>query len=120
MYFINERGKLNPGNPSSIEECFNIIDEIFKENSEIDITNMTELHFVAKTQFGLGMWMRNQWIHIENSNIKKFFENKGIYHPDDMSGIILTSYYRKCNNKEIQLEKQIEFYKKFWKENGGV
>ena len=31
-----------------------------------------------------------------------------------MSGIILDSYYRTLNNKPIELDKQTEYYKKYW------
>ena len=33
-----------------------------------------------------------------------------------MSGIILHGYHRHLNKKEIQLEKQIEFYKEYWQQ----
>jgi hypothetical protein len=38
----------------------------------------------------------------------------GIGHPEDMSGIILDSYHRHLNNKEIKLDEQIKFYKNYW------
>ena len=42
-------------------------------------------------------------------------DNLGIYHPDDMSGIILDSYHRYLTGKEIKLEEQIKFYQDYWK-----
>jgi hypothetical protein len=39
----------------------------------------------------------------------------GIYHPDDMSGIILTSYHRYLNGQDIALEAQIKSYQDYWK-----
>ena len=31
-----------------------------------------------------------------------------------MSSIILTSFHRKINSKDINLESQIDFYRKYW------
>jgi len=47
----------------------------------------------------VGLWTK--------SDLRKFFEEKGIFHPDDMSGIILTSYHRRLNGKHIALSDQI-------------
>jgi hypothetical protein len=39
--------------------------------------------------FGLGMWMRNNRGFWQSSRFAKWFNARGIQHPDDMSGIIL-------------------------------
>ena len=48
------------------------------------------------------------------TSLVKYFNELGIYHPDDISSIILTSFHRKLNNKSIDLAKQVESYKKYW------
>src|SRR5688500_14170629 len=45
--------------------------------------SMNEYHM------GLGMWMRNNWSLWAGSRLGKYFNRIGIFHPDDMSGIIL-------------------------------
>jgi len=49
------------------------------------------------------------------SRLSKFFNDRGIYHPDDMSGIILDSYHRYLTGKDIKLDEQIKFYQDYWK-----
>ena len=39
----------------------------------------------------------------------------GIEHPDDMSHIILHCYHREANNKDWDLEGEIETIRNFWK-----
>lgn len=69
----------------------------------------------AGIQFGRGI--RNSWNLWKGKNqLCKYFFKLGIYHPDDMSSIILKSFHRKLNNKEIDLESQVNFYKEYWKE----
>ena len=71
---------------------------------------------LKNTHFSDGVWIRNNWIYNNrDSSLVKFFNNLDIHHPDDISAIILTSLYRKLNNKPIDLKGQIEKYKTYWK-----
>jgi hypothetical protein len=56
---------------------------------------------------GLGTWLRNNWGLWRGSRLSAWFNERGIQHPDDMSGIILTSFWRHLNGKPLGLEKQI-------------
>jgi hypothetical protein len=56
----------------------------------------------------LGCWQ-------SNSNTSRIFRNElGVFHPDDMSGIIMTSIHRKLHNKPLDLETQAQYYKDYW------
>jgi len=65
--------------------------------------------------FGLGMWMRNQWGLWRASRLAQHFNRMGIYHPDDMSGIVLTSFWRRLHNRPIDLLAQVHMYQKYWR-----
>ncbi len=75
---------------------------------------MSEDEFVVETHDGFGRWIRNNWGLWGGSRLNAYFYSLGIYHPKDMSGIILTSYYRHLTNKRIRLNKQIKSYQAFW------
>lgn len=64
---------------------------------------------------GLGLEIRNGWGLWKGSRLYHFFNTKGIFHPDDMSVIIRTSYYRNLKGIEIDLDKQILNYQTYWK-----
>lgn len=64
----------------------------------------------------LGRWIRNNWGLWTDSDLFKWFKEKGIDHPDDMSGIILTSFWRRLHDKPLNLEEQIQKYQNYWKE----
>jgi len=61
------------------------------------------------------MWMRNNWGLWRGSRLSKYFNEMGVFHPDDMSGIILVSYHRYLTGNEIKLEEQIKYYQDYWK-----
>lgn len=101
--------------PKNLDECFVELKKIFSKDELAEIKDSKEEDMI-KFHFGLGMWIRNNWIRETDSPLKKYFNEMGIFHPDDMSGIIFTSFHRHLHNKEIKLEEQIQYYKDYWKE----
>ena len=64
----------------------------------------------------MGQWLRNNWGLWSGSRLKEWFEDRGIFHTDDMSAIILTSFWREVNGEPIKLDEQIKSYQDYWKE----
>ena len=103
--------------PKDLEDCFKQIDSFWSDSTKTQVKNWSESEFSAKSHFGLGLWMRNNWQLWGGSRLSKYFNDLGIYHPDDMSGIILISYHRYLSGEEIKLEDQIKFYQDYWKKS---
>ena len=80
--------------PVNLEEAVQQLTKILPDTTQQKILSMTEDEFVSGSHFGLGMWIRNNWISWGKKQLSKYFESIGIFHPDDKSGIILTCYYR--------------------------
>lgn len=102
--------------PADLEDCFNQIDSFWTDSLKNEIKNWTEDKFSGRAHMGFGMWMRNNWQLWGGSRLSKYFIEMGIHHPDDMSGIILTSYHRRLTGKEIKLEEQVKYYQDYWEE----
>jgi hypothetical protein len=62
------------------------------------------------------MWIRNNWRLWRGGELANEFIYKGIFHPDDMSGIILKCYYRQLHNQDWELDEQKKFYQNYWQE----
>jgi len=105
--------------PNDLEEAVTAIDIITEESSDkIAWINSEENDALAEAHHSLGQNIRNAWgLWDENSVLHLWFKENGIWHPDDMSSIILTCFHREKNGKKWKLKKQIKFYKKFWKNN---
>lgn len=101
--------------PKDLNDCFDQIDSFWDDSTKTKVKNWTEDEFSARVHLGFGRWMRNNWRLWGGSRLSKYFNEKGISHPDDMSGIILTSYHRYLNEEKIQLKKQIRYYQNYWK-----
>jgi hypothetical protein len=72
-------------------------------------TNINLFHF------NLGMMIRNNW-HLweqdenKKNELVKFFNYYRIYHPDNMSAIILQCYHNIINNKEMNFKELVDYY----------
>jgi hypothetical protein len=103
--------------PIDLNDCFKQMDIFWADSIKTQIREMTEDEFTAKAHFGIGMWLRNNWRLWGDSRLSKYFNDLGIFHPDDMSGIILTSYHRYLLGQDIKLGEQVNYYKEYWKKN---
>jgi len=101
--------------PLFLRGTINDIDRNLNDTVKFDFKTYPEYISTTKHHFGLGLNIRNERNLWKASFLKNWFRLKGIYHPDDMSSIILTSYHRKLNKKYINFKEQKKFYKTYWK-----
>jgi len=106
--------------PSSLSECFDQLDKILDNSEDMEwFKTSSEDEAVIKSHHGLGGWIRNNWeLWVEESPLHTYFKKLGLHHADDMSSVILTSYHRKINNKELELDSQIKEYIEYWDKYG--
>jgi hypothetical protein len=101
--------------PKNLDECYAQLNaqlkpadiKKLKEGSESDL---------AQYHMGLGMYMRNTWGLWGGSELAQSLRKMGIRHPDDMSGVILTSYWRKLNGRPVDLDGQIAESERYWRQ----
>ena len=103
-----------PEIPKNLEESFSALSKLLSAEEIKKIKEGDEVQ-MNKYHLGLGMWLRNTWGLWRGSELKDYFKKIGINHPDDMSAIILNSYWRHLNNKPINLREQVSFYQEYWK-----
>jgi hypothetical protein len=101
--------------PKTLDEAVLQLEKMHHDTTKQRILAMTEAQFRGNAHFGLGLWMRNNWGLWKGTELSRYFNSIGISHPDDMSGIILTSYYRHLKGQDRELEKQVKHYQEYWK-----
>lgn len=92
--------------PKTLNECFPILKENCHQKDLEYIGNHPE--DTEGFYFSIGMEMRIKWRLWYDSELVKWFNERGIFHADDMCTIILTSFGRWLNDKDILLEEQIK------------
>lgn len=100
--------------PFGLRSTINEIDRNLNDTVKYDFRIAPEDVASSKHHFGLGLGHRNEKGLWSGSLLRTYFRLNGINHPDDMSGIILTTYHRKLNNKPIRFRDQKKFYREYW------
>jgi Domain of unknown function (DUF6794) len=100
--------------PKDLDDCFVELKKILKPEDVQEMKEGTELDMIIYYHHGFGTWIRNNWGLWRGSRLSEWFNQRGIYHPDDMSSIIFNSFWRHLNGKPIGLDKQIKLYQAYW------
>lgn len=102
--------------PSNLDEALTYLNSVWPEKDKEEYKNQPEDEAVTELHFSTGLAIRNNWGFWtdKGNSLTRYFNSLGIFHPDDMSSIILTSFHRQLNGKDIDLEGQIEKYIRFW------
>lgn len=98
--------------PKNLEECIITLEKNLSKK-EIEALKNGILTPIS-LHSSLGMAIRNNWGLWQDSELKKWFNNLGIQHPDDMSGIILKSFVNHLKGEKIDLDGMITYYKGYW------
>lgn len=112
---FSQTDKKLKGKPTTLDETYLYLNQMFDDTEKYGFMTLPEDVATSRLHRGFGMWIRNNWGLWRNSKLKHYFLDKGVGHPDDMSGIILTSYHRYLNKKPIDLEGQIKKYQDIYK-----
>lgn len=105
--------------PTNLEEAFVILKKDLTAAEQIEIMNMSK-ESLCRLHFNLGRWIRNNWSLWHDGPLKEYFNGIGIHHADDMSGIIIESFWHHLRNESLDLDNQVIFYREFWKAAGTV
>ncbi len=100
--------------PKDLDDCFRRLNELLRDSTKQLIKSYKEDKFVNEAHLTTGMQLRNNWKLWVGSRLTLYFNNLGIYHAEDMSGIILRSYHRYLLGRDLMLETQIKRYKYYW------
>ena len=101
--------------PSDLNDAIAYLTCQWSDSDKEEYKTDDEQNAVTKLHMGTGRAIRNDWgLWGKKSKLSKFFKSKGIFHPDDMSAIILTSFHRSLNEKPILFDEQIQYYKDWW------
>lgn len=100
--------------PASLEECFEPLKKAFRSEDLEKFRSTPEDSVVGTYHFSAGMWIRNRWGLWGESPLYQSFSSKGVFHPDDVSAIILLSFWRHLHGKPLEVDTQIARIKKDW------
>ena len=93
--------------PKTKQECFEILDGMLSQEDKDAIAEMED---TIDLHFGLGMWIRNNWIYPQSDEavealLRQFDDDADddmplFIHPDDYSSMILDAYQEYLKSKK--------------------
>ncbi|MFD0999948.1 DUF6794 domain-containing protein [Ohtaekwangia kribbensis] len=89
--------------PADLQDCFKQLDKLLSSADKQSFANASE-NSLDKYHMGLGLWIRNNWGLWKGSRLSNHFNKLGVFHPDDMSGIVIRFYHRYLNGHELKLD----------------
>ncbi len=99
--------------PGNLEEAWAALEKNLTIEDRQKLKTISEDELIGMNFFG-SMGIRNDWGLWRGSRLAKYFNDLGIYHPDDMSQIILQTFLCHINNQPIRLDERIAYFKEFW------
>lgn len=103
--------------PINLDAAVKRLDEMISDEDREWVRAAKEPRMV-QAHHSFGRWMRNHWGLWSGSCLALWFQEKGIQHADDMSGIILDSYWRWVHDEPLRLEEQVKYYRDYWTGQG--
>src|SRR6267378_4210619 len=100
--------------PKDLDDCFVELERMLPSTLLDEMRESSERNMISY-HHSLGLWIRNNWALWAGSRLSTYFKQLGIRHPDDMSGIILTSFWRHLHSQPIKLDEQLEFTKEYYR-----
>jgi hypothetical protein len=97
--------------PNTLEDAHERLNKVMKPD-QIKVFRtkpFQELWFYHRS---LGMWIRNFMGLWQDGPIMKVFADAGMRHPDDVSSIIIRTYWKKLNGRAFTLEGEITEWKR--------
>jgi hypothetical protein len=100
--------------PASLEDAFAELEKMLSPKVRREMKEGAEEDMV-RYHMGLGLWLRNNWGLWGGSRLARYFNGLGVHHPDDMSSIILDTFWRRLNDKPLRLEERVAHSQAYWK-----
>lgn len=102
--------------PKDLVECHEHLDKKIGKYVRDEILNKEVLPIDG--HHGIGRWMRNEWGLWHGGPLREWFYDHRFHHPDDMSHVILETYFAKLRGKEWDLEALQKKYEQFYIKRG--
>lgn len=100
--------------PVNLEDCFKVL-KIELSPADINKIMSMKMEELCRLHHSLGRWIRNNWsLWADDGFLKDYFNGIGLHHADDMSGLIIESFWHHLRNEPLEIKKQVKEYQDFW------
>ncbi len=101
--------------PVNLKEAVSQLKKIYPNKRKKEFLSLSEDQYINQARWEMEKTLRKKWKLKRKNVLTEYFQSLGIYHSNDMIGIILTCYYRELRREDWKLEAQIEHYQNYWR-----
>lgn len=102
--------------PNTLDEAFAALDAMLTPPVREEFKKLPEQEATVRAHMSVGLYIRNEWFRHGGSRLPGYLHKLGARALDDMSDMVLTSYWRWLNGQPIRIEEQGACYQRWWKE----
>jgi len=99
--------------PATLAEAHARLEQILTPESLALVDGMDSEDGMILSHHGFGTGMRNEWGLWSGSALAKYMEGLGFPHPDEMSGVILATFWCKRHGRDFRLEERAAEYREY-------
>lgn len=100
--------------PTTLDEAHAELERLLPAEELKKIDAMKSEEEMIEYHFGLGRGIRNSWGLWGGSPLSKHMQELGFTHADDMSGVILETFWSKRHGKPYRLKERAAYYAAYW------
>ncbi len=100
--------------PTTLAEAHTALERMLSPGTLAEIDAMPSEKDMIQYHFSLGLNIRNGWGLWAGSPLAKHMQELGFVHPDDMSGVILNTFWCKRHGQDFRLKERAAKYKEYW------
>jgi hypothetical protein len=97
--------------PRTLEEAVMQLDTCANDSIKLWMRCKSEREYTSELHLDFGMYLRNTWGLWSGSPLAISLYNLGIDHPDGMSTVILSAFYKRVNSDPKAIEHALKEYK---------
>lgn len=101
--------------PTTLAEAHVALERILPADELSKIDSMKSERDMIEYHHGFGTWIRNNWRLWRGGPLASHMEKLGFSHPDDMSGVILNTFWCKRHGKDFRLKQRAAETAQYWK-----
>ena len=94
--------------PADLSECFIELNKKISREAKVNFKALDEETAAKKSYFGLGRWIWHNWSFYEGSRLTVYLNKVGVNHPEDMAQLIIITYHRYLNKKDLDVKNLAE------------
>ena len=96
--------------PKNLVEAVRYLEKTWSDTDKESLKNLSEDEAEYSMHFSTGLSIRNEWLYNEkDTSLVDYFHSIGVFHPDEMSSIILSSLHRVLNGKKVRSYRKRNF-----------